>query len=289
MRLSLPNVQIEFPTLAVVRVELFGPTGERIPGHATGFFIRWKDVRYFVTNKHVVTLTHFFTGEPRIRDFVGLPDWLEGTSGIQLVTNLRHPSPDSDLSLEIGSFDGDRFKFELPVGGSDSELNPKWTLSDTADLAVYRLDETDGVRVTENGFSISNGCLEGRHLNHRITPRAMSECFIVGFPELGPQFGMMRSPIFKSASLAVEPFLWGSQPYLVDGKTKPGMSGSPVIFKCTNCPLWHLLGVYGGRECNDPELTQAELGMVWRFSEHLLPMIEGEAGVTSSQESDQRV
>ena len=289
MRIPLPYVQIEFPTFAVVRIELFTPTGAKIPGQATGFFIRWKDVRYFVTNRHVVTLQDFFTGAQLIPNFAGLPTKLEGTSGVQLVENLRHASPDSDQYLEAGSFDGDTFKIELTVGGDDSVLDARWLLSVTADLAVYRLEEADGVRVTENGLSISYGCLEGRHLNHRITPRAMSECFIVGFPELGPQFRQMRSPVFKSASLAVEPFLWGSQPYLVDGKTKPGMSGSPVIFKCSDCSVWHLLGVYGGRECNDPELTQAELGMVWRFREHLLPMIEEVAGATSPQEVVQLV
>lgn len=272
MPAKIPEVQYESFSFAVLRVEAFAPSGARLPGHATGFIMCWKGDRYFVTNNHVVTQRNFLTDQPIHSDFCGFPRKLHAEAALR--TSQAPADPISMALLQaLPKAVGSMPDIELPVSDEQGNLDAGWVLSKTADVAVYRLDEAHGAEKI-GPVTFGFGCLEGPQLNERVTARAMADCFIIGFPELGDQYRRMKSPVYKYASLAVEPELCGSLPLLVDGKTKPGMSGSPVIFKCAGCGKWHLLGVYAGRESADPELTKAELGMVWSFKEHILPVVE---------------
>jgi len=113
----------------------------------------------------------------------------------------------------------------------------------------------------------------------------MDQLFIVGFP-LQKSEATFGFPIYKGATVASEPDASTLvEPFLVDGKTKKGMSGSPVLLvhgpKLTTDPTEvtlntgskSLIGIYSGRNESDPKLYTAELGLVWPIDKCLSPVI----------------
>lgn len=118
----------------------------------------------------------------------------------------------------------------------------------------------------------------------------MQDLFVVGYPStvLAKE---TNSPIYKSASVASEPELTESKGYfLADGKTKSGMSGSPVIWRKgfdafkpdaalgghilqNEIHQTYLVGVYSGRDVHDPKLYEAELGRVWNIKTTLTDLL----------------
>jgi hypothetical protein len=107
------------------------------------------------------------------------------------------------------------------------------------------------------------------------------DVFILGYP-----FGLNGDdifPIWKRGSIASEPIvnIGGLPKLFIDTATRPGMSGSPVIYiekrqigigdadpgtpnaKFSN-RLMQIVGVYSGRIGADDEL-KAQLGIVWKF------------------------
>ena len=114
----------------------------------------------------------------------------------------------------------------------------------------------------------------------------MDQVFIPGHPVIHT-----RKPnemaIYKAASIASEPNVFQGVPcVLVDGKTKKGWSGSPVIRKIPvhrpkaeelilvrfeTCVLY---GIYSGRDEHDHELVSAELGYCWPVRECLIPILD---------------
>lgn len=277
----LPRAQFEPTSHAVVKVSLLAPNGTLLPGSATGFVLGWNEHRYFVTNRHVVTQKNFNTDVALNRDFCGLPYRLLGSASLWSASINEATGTAQDLLLDKGVEKFPEPTLDLPISDSYGNLDPGWTLSETADIAVFRLGDEHGVQEFD-GVTASIGMLDGTLLNTTVVPRPMQSCFIIGFPGLGQQYANMRSPIYKSATLAVEPDLCDPRyALLVDGKTKKGMSGSPVVFRCT-CGSLHLLGVYSGREIASEDLTVAELGMVWRFRDHLAPLLELAEGELAS-------
>lgn len=104
------------------------------------------------------------------------------------------------------------------------------------------------------------------------------EVYIIGYPyELkgGGQF-----PIWKKGSLATEPDIDYEQlpKMFIDTASRPGMSGSPVIFRRTGIhgtvdgelksdsiigTVQNFVGIYSGRILGKTEL-EAQLGIVWK-------------------------
>ena len=110
--------------------------------------------------------------------------------------------------------------------------------------------------------------------------------FVVGFP-LDRNESPNSLPSYKAASIASEPNFLGQRPYIfIDGKTKPGMSGSPVILAheprltMDGAKLSHttgiteLIGVYSGREAEASTPFEAELGLMWPFRDAIAPILE---------------
>jgi hypothetical protein len=116
--------------------------------------------------------------------------------------------------------------------------------------------------------------------------RPSSDVSIVGFP-----FGMTAGgafAIWSRGAIASEPEvdLDDMPKFLVDSRTRPGQSGSPVIAhspggmtsfangtsRVTATPITNLLGVYSGR-INE----QSDLGIVWKV-EAIREIIEGGVG-----------
>jgi hypothetical protein len=110
-------------------------------------------------------------------------------------------------------------------------------------------------------------------------PEVGDDVFVLGYPfNLN---GGMELPIWKRGSIATEPYfdLDNIPKILIDTATRPGMSGSPVIYQRTGLienyvgekntknlsigTIRGFLGVYSGRIGTNNEL-QAQLGIVWK-------------------------
>lgn len=178
MPTTIPKVQYEAFSFAVLRVEAFGTTGTPLTGHATGFIVRWKEDRYFVTNSHVVTQQNFFTKQPLHSGFCGLPGKLRAEAALR--TSQGPATPSSMASLQaLPTTVGSMPIIELPISNGEGTLDPGWAVSETADVAVYRLDDAHGT-VQIGPVLFGFGCFERDQLNERVTARAMADCFITG-------------------------------------------------------------------------------------------------------------
>lgn len=116
----------------------------------------------------------------------------------------------------------------------------------------------------------------------------MDTAIVAGFPSDNPAILPNEYPIYKTCFIASEPEFSGNLPYiLLDGKTKKGMSGSPVYIKFEpnmstdlsrgisfNTGKVTLIGIYSGRDINDEALTKAELGIIWPLESCVIPIIE---------------
>ncbi len=117
--------------------------------------------------------------------------------------------------------------------------------------------------------------------NEETAAEIKDDVFVIGFP-----FGIKAGgelPIWKRASIASEPDvdIDGLPKLFVDTATRPGMSGSPVIYKerrpitlgegPPNKPtrfsryFMQFVGVYSGRVNAEDEI-RAQLGIVWKSS-----------------------
>ncbi|MEP3637291.1 MAG: trypsin-like peptidase domain-containing protein [Paracoccaceae bacterium] len=157
-----------------------------------------------------------------------------------------------------------------------------WNETLRSDVAA--IDISDQLKDRSAGYDLETWDLDS--LSSPQKPlEVTNDLFIVGFPQTELSRST-NSPIYKSATIASEPETTHSAGYfLADGKTKSGMSGSPVLVKdglsgqpsATGFQLKmgdpHLIGVYSGRDENDPDLYTAELGKVWHLKETLLDIL----------------
>ncbi len=114
--------------------------------------------------------------------------------------------------------------------------------------------------------------------DNEIKPEVSDEVFIIGYPF--SEMPYIQLPIWKKGSIASEPTVNIDQlPKLyVDTATRPGLSGSPVIYQRTGIHnvdsngqlnddtifgrIRGFLGVYSGRIGKDEE--KAQLGIIWK-------------------------
>ena len=118
----------------------------------------------------------------------------------------------------------------------------------------------------------------------------MDQAFVTGYP-LSATTTPNGLPIYKSGTIASEPRIFDSEPRIyIDGKTKTGMSGSPVMVKQRTQPekcdtlrgaaanTLDFIGIYSGRDRQEQSEFEAELGIVWPYRECLIPIIEAFLG-----------
>lgn len=120
--------------------------------------------------------------------------------------------------------------------------------------------------------------------NNFPRPAVTDQVFIVGYPLLASE-SITRFPIYKAGSVASEPADPLDPRFYVDAKSKPGMSGSPVVMSDHVAALTNgldggelkqttkLLGVYSGRSEERKYEYEAELGLVWPIQRYLLPIL----------------
>ncbi len=151
----------------------------------------------------------------------------------------------------------------------DAEERPLWLehplLGRGVDVVALPLTELDEVEIRP--YSLENG---------RYTPRVSvaSDLSIIGFPfsiKAGGYFGVwMRGTVASEMAVQFD----GKPCFLIDSRTRPGQSGSPVIHYSDGGPLQTLegtiigageqatlLGIYSGRIHRD-----SDLGIVWKVA-----------------------
>lgn len=209
------------------RIDTFD--GDKLLGSATAFFVSYDDDWFMITNGHVVTGLHAFTGQ---RLSTSLP--------------LSHPRR---LRLHLAEYtenDG-RGWYQPRMFAYNLYLDdrPKWyvhpALGHRCDVVVMEVDwPKEQKRLWHPAINHVGG--------DRVPLLPGGPVFILGYPSgISVKLGM---PIWKSGYVASEPFfpitveqdeqsanergpLEGLPAFFIDSQTRPGMSGAPIIAQYT--------------------------------------------------------
>jgi len=221
----------------------------------TGFFVKRKENKYLITNWHNVTAKNPNTG-----DFINYaiePDLLK----VQIYKNQEILEPAD---------------FEIPL--KDNQGNPVWlehpTEGGKIDVVAIPVEIPDDKLVM-----FIEECIEP--YNEDTISSVKDDVYVLGFP-----FGLSIAsifPIWKRASIASEPIVdIDNLPKMyIDTASRPGMSGSPVIYKKKrgiaisdrkpDLPgaklgrhYMKMIGIYSGRIGTDDE-KKVQLGIVWKY------------------------
>jgi hypothetical protein len=239
---GIETIKVALPSMQSLFLEL------RFNGQplstATGFIVEKESKPLLVTNRHVVTGRHNTTGKP-----------LSTTGGLPNEVAILH-----NRKGRIGEW---VWRLEALLDGDA----PKWTehptLASKMDCVVLPLANFEDVEFYP--YSLEEP-------THKLKLGPAETISVVGFP-----FGLRSHgafAIWATGFIATETGVDHEQlpQFLIDCRSRPGQSGSPVIahrpggmtpllqertFATT--PLTELLGVYSGR-IND----ESDLGIVWK-------------------------
>ena len=260
-----PLSNVNLHSFRVARLEVFARDTEARLGEASGFFCQLQGRTFLVTNWHVVSGRHFQTRQA-LHHSRALPGSL---------TVHAHVMRERDTA----SVPSASTAFRITLLGSDG--HPRWREHPLfgADVDVIALDVGGALPL---GTQVCPIDLE-KELATELQLAVMDQAFVTGFP-LQASTTPNSLPIYKSGTIASEPAIFDSQPRIyIDGKTKTGMSGSPVMVKRggmagkdghSTVEDLRFIGVYSGRDRQEPSEFEAELGIVWPFRECLLPILE---------------
>ena len=245
-------IHLEPPSFQSLALEAF--FGEQSLGKGTGFVVQSpSSEHYLISNYHVLAGRHPESRRPR-RDDGAVPDRLA------IVHNRRGSLGSWVVKVEL-LYDtaGTPLWHEHPLHGS------------RVDVVALRLTELTDVDCHPYSYLGPVGHDVAR-LPSALSWGASEFVNIVGFPfgwNAGGAFG-----IWVQGAIASEPQLdWHELPrYLIDSRTRPGQSGSPVILYkrggwvtladrvyMIHNPLTVLIGIYSGRLSD-----QSDLGTVWK-------------------------
>jgi hypothetical protein len=222
-------------------------------GNATGFVVKLGAGIGLVTNRHNVTGRYQGTGKP-----------ISPTGLVPNEIAIFHPLP----------FDKQRFVPEweervepLYVGGSVDGA-PRWKehprYGSRADFVLLPLTQTQGIASTP--YVMTDG--------FTIAVQPAETVSVIGFPFNIAAGG--RLAVWATGTVATEPEVdYNDLPlFLIDCRTRPGQSGSPVVARRqgmimltngkqvpSNGTVSRFLGIYSGRVHKD-----ADIGMVWKAS-----------------------
>lgn len=272
------NGKINTNSLKSVRIEVLAENTKKSLGWASGFFFKKEKRIFLVTNWHVVSGKNFLTKE-----------FLNSSGAIPGYLNIEfHSARESD---EKNHFHHDECIInDLELYDIEDEViilnKPRFhthpIFGEKFDIVV--LEITD---IFKNNDEVNIITYEYEKINSKLHLGVMDDIFVIGYP-LDNSITPNKYPIYKGATIASEPDAFEEFPiFYVDSKTKKGMSGSPVIKKSRLDIKDHkngtalvssesddFIGVYSGRDRQESDIYQAELGIVWRYKECLLPIIE---------------
>ena len=211
----------------------------------TCFFVLSADGPVLITNRHNFTGRNHFTGKPLHRE-CGIPD--------HAVVTMHGPG---------------EVHYHIDLVDHANSAAPAWTehptLGARADIVALPVKEMANIVGKANSVS-----LDGWRYKWGVG----SELHVIGYP-----YGRMGGPfpIWSKGFIASEPDvdIAGLPVFLIDSRTRPGQSGSPVYARFApgdvidhdgklwqaKKPMNHFLGVYSGRLRPD-----SELGLVWKQS-----------------------
>ncbi|AWV98174.1 trypsin-like peptidase domain-containing protein [Arcticibacterium luteifluviistationis] len=266
-------------SLKCVRIEMLAEITQAHLSWASGFFCSWKGKTFLITNWHVVTLKNFQTKET-----------LHPSGAVPGFFNLHYHSVIKENGKIVSNHEAVSNKLELYQYEIHEEekvyTNQKWvehpTLGNNVDIVAIELSD----KFVTAPYELVTFDIESE-LQKDKTLQIMDNLFVTGFP-LNTSTTPNKYPIYKSATIASEPDVFSELPiFYVDGKTKAGMSGSPVIKKDDiikksvtktgihlNQGRIELAGIYSGRDRQEEDEHMAELGIVWRYQECLIPILE---------------
>ncbi|NTW38686.1 MAG: trypsin-like peptidase domain-containing protein [Cellulomonadaceae bacterium] len=222
--------------------------GEEELSHATAFVVEVKGYHYLVTNLHVVTGKNQETGE-----------WLPSCSLHSRPNLLRITWPKFNATLPDTStvrlYDDD---LERLYSGGNGMFEGKYPSRDVAVIAV-----------PPELMPYTRGRAYHLDASGEVALSITDTVYIVGYPD-NARLQSGAPPVWTRGSVASEPN-FSRDPLLVDARTRPGQSGSPVIvhrrefrhvseggFVESFPDAARLVGVYSGRTTDD-----SDLGQVW--------------------------
>ncbi|WP_081762582.1 serine protease [Xanthobacter sp. 126] len=255
-------------------------------GSGSGFYVNFAKQYYLVTNWHVLSGRHAVT-EACLERSGAIPNRIE-----------FHVPVSERFGEAVGVVERISLR-SAEVDLQDSSDAPVWIDSrDTGpfdDFAIIPVERIQSIKLGdgENITSISAGNVmhvidgdppEPRALFTNFNPTIGSDVFVLGYPHGLELTGIL--PIWKRASIVTEPLcpvrvngVDIDNLFYVDGSTRRGMSGSPVLYiprqnevirtddghvinYTSRDPI--LVGVYAGRDGVTNDEYELSLGRVWK-------------------------
>lgn len=265
--------EINSTSIRTVLITPVSTAGVKIAS-ASGFFIERDGGIYLVTNQHVLTGLNTFTGneiELGVRPFELIIDFE------MFIASTRNTFRHIRKSLTIPLYE------KMREGGTPS--GKLWLDHGNKKIDVAVINITSSIAELTQKTRASIKTFFEDDLISPINISVMDEVFIAGFP-LKSNLTPNQYPIYKHATVASEPSIYNDLPmFFVDGKTKKGMSGGPVVHRARAMldnngagkisfseGRQVLVGVYSGRLPGEDEY-EAELGICWRLEESINPLI----------------
>jgi len=220
---------------------------------ATAFIYLYNDKYYLITNWHNVTGRNPLNGEPLTERHSGIPDIF--------LTYFRILNGGGQSKLK-----------KIRLYEDDEMTKPIWLVhpehKENVDVVAIEIE------IEEN---LLYSAINKSDFDNNILPEVGDDCFVIGYPF--EDFRYLGLPIWKKASIATEPTVNEDQlpKILIDTATRPGLSGSPVIYQRIGVHnvidnkfsddsligrIRGFLGIYSGRIGKDE--IHAQLGIVWK-------------------------
>ncbi len=261
MDVSYTQMNINITSVRGVLIRAYTDETEYELGSASGFLCTYKHRYFLVTNWHVFSGKNFETKE-LINSNAAIPEKIDFEFASMTEKDGDRFRPIRVLGNKIPLYhDGEPLYRTHPSNGSDY------------DVSVLELDLIP--QINDSTFDVS------KEISKESKLAVMDQVFIVGYP-LKTSTTPNDYPIYKAATVASEPDIYSKPLFYVDGKTKKGMSGSPVIKKhgikfdgvtFTEGRI-DLVGIYSGRNGATSDESEAELGIVWHLKECVIPILE---------------
>lgn len=240
-------------------------------GIGTGFFCSYKSKEYLITNYHVLSGLH-----PKTKETLHLKACVPGKIEFEFVA-VKNIAKDkfqhSNCKLTINLFDVD-----------DKKIWKEHPTEKFCDVVAIELTPSL-LKSIPAGFEIKSIDLH-RELSYTAKLSIMDQLFITGYP-LKTKTSLSKYPIYKLGMVASEPNdSHNGMRFYVDSKTKPGMSGSPIIQKeegeltqvgakiTYSKNRINFIGIYSGRAELGNSEYEAELGIVWPYEKFLIPILQ---------------
>lgn len=227
---------------------------ETVISSGSGFIYHSKNSFYLITNWHNVSGKNPLTNE-YLSEHKSIPDMI------------------STMFREKGN-PGTCHRENIKLYTDYDMLNPIWLIhpvyKNKVDVVAIPLDPT--LKEKYDLFPINNLDFDSEY-----PPEVSDDVFIVGYPFSDITY--LQMPIWKKGSIASEPNINLDQlpKLLIDTATRPGLSGSPVIYQRVGVHglengkfvdnsligrIREFLGIYSGRIGKDE--FKAQLGIVWK-------------------------